>query len=171
MVFKGNSRFLFYILEIYILYAIQQTPEFNLFKNSCFWIVSGFVCISMFEKEFVSMAFGVLSGLLIDLSFGNFLGFNALILGLIGYLVGVIFSYYIKTNFISSMFISGFIAALVIFLNLWINFSALEFGNEYIRSNYFSIVLSSALATLPLYFLNRTISYTTREKVNEKIKY
>ena len=165
--FRECIRYVIYILEIYILYAVQQIPELTLFEVPSLWTVSGFVCISLFEKEFTSMAFGIFSGLLIDLSLGNFLGVNALLLGVLGYIFGVIFSYFIRTNFLSAMFISGIVSILVLGVNIFINFPAEEFKIERCYNIYIPIIISTVLTTLPVYFLNRTISYTMRERINE----
>ena len=165
--FRRYSRYLIYILEIYILNAVQEIPEFNLFGIPSFWTVPSFVCISLFEKEFTSMAVGILSGLLIDLSLGCFLGLNALILGILGYILGVIFSYYVRTNFLSALFISGIVLVLILAVNILVNFSSNEFKNHEIYDLYLPIVILTILITLPVYFFNRTISYMTREKRNE----
>ena len=169
--FKECIRYLFYVLEIYTLYAIEQTPEVNLMKMPLFWIISGFVCVALFEKEFTSMAFGILAGFLIDLSFGSFLGFNALILGVLGYILGVLFSYFIRTNFFSAMLIAGVISILILVLNTCVNFSIFELKSKDILTDFVWISSLNAVITLPIYFINRTISYMMREKRNENIKF
>ncbi len=164
-------RYLIYTLEIYMLYSLQQA---SIFSFSCLGIapvlvIAGFICISHFENEFTSMAFGILSGFLIDLSFGSVLGANAFILGIMGYILGILFSYYIKANFLSAMFFSSIASLAMTFVNFYIHqfiegFLFMGLAGE---SHWNLIGMCAGLASLPVYLFNRSISYLTREKRNE----
>lgn len=167
-------RYIIYVLEIYILHSLDQTPglTMEIFGARSLAALSGFVCISLFEKEFTSMMFGILVGLLIDFSSGSVLGVNALILGLTGYILGVICSYFVRTNFLSAIFISGLVSLIVTGVDFCLHYVLSGASNKLIWNIwYLPIVIHTMAVALPIYFFNRTISYCTRERQNEKYRY
>jgi len=154
-----------------MLYSLQQASilSFSFLGIAPVLVITGFICISHFENEFVSMAFGILSGFLIDLSFGSVLGANALVLGISGYVLGILFSYYIKANFLSAMFFSSVALLAITFANFYIHQSIEGFLFMGLAgdSHWNHIGICAALVSLPVYLINRSISYLTREKRNE----
>ncbi len=168
-------RYIIYVLEIYFLYSLQQTPNlsFNILGVKPIYLIAGFVSIILHENKFVSLTFGVLIGLLMDLIIGNILGCHAIVLGLLGYLINVTFEYFIKANLFSAMFVSGFTSFVVTFLNFFI--TQLLYGEINIQNvwthKYVPIIIYTMVITLPIYLFNRTVSYFTGEYKNEMLKF
>ena len=69
--FKDCCKFIVYIFWILVLYATEQAPGAGIAIMGIrpLLVVSAFVSISLFEREYTAMIFGVFCGFLIDLSF------------------------------------------------------------------------------------------------------
>lgn len=167
-------RYAVYILEVYFLYSLQQTPNFSfsIFGVRPLCLIAGFVSIIFYENRFVSLGFGIWIGLLIDLAMGNILGCHALILGFLGYLINIVFERFIRANLMSAIFISVFLAFIVTFINSFMCQALYGSVNtsSILIHNYIPIVIYTAIITLPIYLFNRTVFYLTGEFKNEIFK-
>lgn len=161
-------RYIIYILEIYILYALEQTP--NLIVSKSLLIISLLVCVCLSENKFISMIFGILVGLLLDFSYGGLLGIYAIVLGFCSYALANICLYIVKTNFLTATFFSGIFSLIAITTDFCLHnriYSCMFMWKFW----YFPIIINTTLFTLPVYFFNRIVSYCTREQKNEKYKF
>ena len=159
-------RWLIYVLELLILYALYQAPgfDFAFLQSRPLLLVPSFISIALFEKEFASMAFGILTGFLLDMSLGNILGVQAILLCLLGYSLGIISNHYFKANFFAALISSVVIIPLVISGRFYfyyvfhgIELSAYAFVNYCIPG----IILTFALMPL-VFFFNRAVAYFLR---------
>lgn len=167
-------RYAIYVLEIYFLYSLEQTPNFsfNFYGARPLHLVAGFISIILYENKFVSLAFGILIGLLMDLIVGNVLGIYTLILGILGYFLSIVFECFIKINLISAVLVTFLVSSIIVFVNSFIVYffyGIVSTGNIW-SSKYIPIVLYTCFAAVPVYLFNRTVFYFTRERKNEILR-
>ena len=100
---KTCLRYLIYVAEILILYALEQAPFLSVpvFGVRPCLMICAFVMIALFEKEFTGALFGAFTGLLMDLTYGTPFGVYGLLLFVLGYTVGVLSVYFIKINILT----------------------------------------------------------------------
>lgn len=159
-------RWLIYIFELCFLYSLQQAPALNVgfFGIRPIMLVPAFVSISLFEKEFTGMAFGVFTGMLLDFGFGNPLGAYAVLLCIVGYVLGVLSTYFFKSNFLTALVASALVTSLIVALRFYFSYILPGFENKsFALMNFYLPVIAYSVAFTPIIFLfNRSISYFVR---------
>ena len=162
-------RICIYTAEILILFSIEQnigfTPE--VYGGRPVLILPLFIVISVFEGSYLGIAWGFLSGLLLDLSFCRNIKTQILIMGIAGYLIGKagnkirnnIKDKIKHINFICFIVMSLIFIPLLIGLRFYMNYMIK--GIEYADTAFYNHVIPSIIYTLALspliYFLNRPI--------------
>lgn len=167
-----HLRYIIYLIEIYILHSLDQTPGLlpEIFGARPLLVIPALVCICLFEKKFISIAFGILVGLLFDINSSSFLGFNAVILGICGCILELMCTYFMKTNFFSSIIFTGIFSLIIMSTNFCFHYDTMSYNFVW-DFWYWPIVISTMISALPIYFLHRTISGRIRERKNETHKY
>ena len=101
--FKDFCRFIIYAVWILALYAIEQMPGVGITELEIrpFLVMSAFVSVALFEREYTAMIFGIFCGFLIDMSFGTPPGCFAVVFCVLGYVIGVLTSYFYNVNILS----------------------------------------------------------------------
>lgn len=159
-------RWLIYIFELYFLYSLEQTPALSVgfFGVRPLALIPAFVSIALFEKEYTGMAFGVFTGILMDFSFGNPLGIYALLLCVLGYVLGVLSTYFFRSNFWTALMSTTVITSAIVALRFYFNYILPEFKNKsFAWMNFCVPVIIYSIALTPIIFLfNRSISYFIR---------
>ena len=71
-------RMIAYTIEILLLYILQETPSiFGVVTGiKPVLVISAAITISMFENQNIGMAFGILSGFLMDMGYSGVIGIN-----------------------------------------------------------------------------------------------
>ncbi len=165
-------KIIIYILEICFLFVIQESLRFDFFEFRPLWLLSGFICICVFENEFTNLIFGLLIGFLLDLFLGNFLGLYIIFFGLTGYILGIICKYFIKINLLSYMYIYSVVLVLFIIINILINFvlyKKIDIINL-CKSKYVYTFTESLTFSIFVYYFNCVICYFVGDKTSEKIR-
>lgn len=167
---QGKFKFLrcfAYTLEILVLYIIQQTPDLpQLFGARPFLVIPVLFSVAMLEDEMVGLGFGVLIGLLMDISCGYVLGFHAILLGLIGYFVGLMAVNLVKTNLLTVLLVS----AVGVFAVGCLQFVFFYYFRQYghagyaFQYHYLPMILYTFLPTPVLYFFNKAFAIAIRER-------
>lgn len=159
-------RYFAYVVEILVCFIIQQTPGLvpSIMGGRPIFLVSILVTIAIFEDELVGMSFGLFIGVLLDFGLFDVVGFHAIILGLIGYFVGVLSVNVIKNNFLTAFITitaSNIVFYLLSFLFLYVlrgfGDNLYAFVNHYISRIVYSIVLSPLF-----YFFTKLIALHIR---------
>ncbi|MBR0423652.1 MAG: rod shape-determining protein MreD [Clostridia bacterium] len=166
--FRLILRMFIYILEFFLLYSLEQIPGLSLkiYGVRPLILVPFFISAVVFEKEMYALALGLICGVLVDISFGTTLGLFMLILGLIGYLTGVLFKYFIRINLFSTMIFDFFVLAAVGFLRFYFSYFKLGIQNNiYIWNNVFIPMICYSGILFPVaYFFNKYIYYKLSEE-------
>lgn len=156
-------RWLIYIFELCFLYSLQQMPALSIgyFGVRPLLLVPAFVSISLFEKEFTGMAFGVFAGMLLDSGFGNPLGVYAIFLCVAGYVLGVLSTYFFKCNFFTALVSSTLITSAIVALRFYFNYVLPGFEDKsFAWLNVCMPVIAYSVGLTPVIFLfNRAVSY------------
>ncbi len=159
-------RWLIYIFELYFLYSLQQAPALSVgfFGIRPILLVPAFVSIALFEKEFTGMAFGIVAGMFLDFSFGNPLGIYALFLCILGYVLGVLSTYFFRSNFWTALAATAVITSATVMLRFYFNYILSGFKNEsFALINFCIPVIIYSIILAPTVFLfNRSVSYFVR---------
>lgn len=111
-------RYLAYSLEIFIFFMLQQTPGLfpEIFGARPVLLIPVAVMIAMFEPQMPAVAFGVVSGLMMDFGFGGILGINALILTFLCYAVSTISQTILRVNLGTAIITAVWTTAIVVLL-------------------------------------------------------
>lgn len=59
--------------------------------------------IAILENEKIGLGFGVFAGLLMDMGYGSVIGFHAIVLGVLGFFIGLLAVNLVKTNVLTSL--------------------------------------------------------------------
>lgn len=99
-IFNRRIKYLCYLIELLVLYILQNTPALlpEIFSVKPMLVLCGIISISFLEDEIPSMIFGMIGGLLIDLSFGNYFGLFGMIMAIICCFTSVYIKNLIKIN-------------------------------------------------------------------------
>ena len=97
-------RYAIYVLLIVVVAVLQNSlnivPE--IFGARAFLLLPVCVCIAMHEREIASAVFGIVAGVLWDVSIGLD-GFNALTLLIIGAVCSLLISHFMRRNVLTAM--------------------------------------------------------------------
>ena len=160
-------RYLAYTLEILVLFIIQQTPDFPaLLGARPFLILPVLFSIAMLEDEFTGLGFGVFIGLLMDISCGYVLGFHAILLGILGYFVGLLAVNLVKTNVLTVLLLTAAGVAIVGCLEFVFFYCLRKYGDMgyAFQYHYLPMMAYTFLPTPILYFFNKAFAIAIRER-------
>lgn len=162
-------RYLAYLIEIIILYVIEQIPQFIPHINGAKpLLVLPVVCIiAMFEGERTGLVFGFLTGMLLDVTATGTIGFYTIVVAIIGYFLGLGARYVIETvnlfNTLVGCFIGIFVFYSLYFLIMFVMKNYPE--TMYAFVNYYLIGAAYTFVIVPLiYFFNRALAINIRKE-------
>jgi len=102
-------KWTFYTAILLLIYYMQFTtglmPE--LIGIRPLPVIPFVICVAMYEGEVYGGVFGIIAGLLWDFSANRVLGFNAIVLMILGIAVGLIITYLMQNNIYSAMILCG----------------------------------------------------------------
>lgn len=161
-------RYFAYALEIMVFFIIERTPRLipEFFGEKAIIIVPILFMIALFEGEKAGLGFGLFIGLLIEANVSYNFGFFMIILGILGYIVGLISKDVVNVNFPTAMMVSS-ISLLVFFIFSFLYYSSLEsfHGAFYIFWRHYLLKIALSNLTLPLvYYLNRPLAVILNEQ-------
>ena len=97
-------RYVIYAVLIVVTAVLQNSlniiPE--IFGARAFVLLPLCVCIAMYEREIASAVFGVVAGVLWDVSIGQD-GFNAFILLVVGAVCSLLISHFMRRNILTAL--------------------------------------------------------------------
>lgn len=161
-------RYFAYALEIIVFFVIERTPKLipEIWGEKAIIIVPILFIIALFEGEKAGLGFGLFIGLLIEANVSNNFGFFMIVLGILGYVVGLISKDVINVNFPTAMLVSS-IGVLVFFIFSFLYYSSLESLQNalYIFWRHYLLKIGLSILILPLaYYLNRPLAVILNEK-------
>lgn len=154
--------------ELFVLFSIQQIPGFTpeLFGGRPFLIIPLFISISMFEGSYLGIAWGFLTGLLLDLSFNGGIKVQIMAMGIIGYLLGKVKNRFPNVTMIKFLVLSLFCQPFLIWFGFYTRYVIK--GLEYANIAFYRHVVPSIIYTLILspliYLFNRPIWFFVSQK-------
>lgn len=155
-----------YVLELLILFMLEQTPGLipAVYGGRPILLIPAAFAIALFENETTSMLLGLFAGLLLDMDTGGALGFHAILLCVLCYVLSLLAANLIKTNFLTAMLSALLGLAVIVFLQ-WVFFYVL-YGyadTGYALLHHFLPRYVYSLLVMPIaYPFNRTISLALR---------
>ena len=119
--FNRLIRYLAYTLELLVLFMLQETPGLlpTIFGSRPLLVLPAVHTIALFEKELPAMIFGIVGGLLLDFGLSGVMGFHALILAVLCFLVSLLAQVYLQVNIVTAVFMGIWTAGIVICLQ-WV---------------------------------------------------
>lgn len=161
-------RYLAYLIEILVLYVIEQIPNFipDINGSRPIIVLPVVFVIALFEGEKVALFFGLFTGMLLDVSSSGRIGFYTIVLALTAYFLGLIARYIIETvNFLNTLigcFLSIFIIYSLYFLIMFVIKNYQE--AMYALTNYYFVGMIYTFLTVPLiYYFNRALAINIRK--------
>ena len=159
-------RFAVYFLELYVFYCLEQSSllGINVLNAHPFFVVSVFVSVSIWEKEYMGMIFGIVCGAFLDVAFGIPVGICSLMFSLLGYILGVLSKYFIRSDFWSVWLLSVVINTLVAALRFCFSFIIPGYDDAWFAWNKMFVpsLIYAAIASPLIFLLNRSICYFMR---------
>ena len=89
-----------YTIEIILLFILQELPYLmpSLLGVRPLLLIAAPMTIAILENEKIGLGFGVFAGLLMDMGYGSVIGFHAIVLGVLGFFIGLLAVNLVKTN-------------------------------------------------------------------------
>ena len=161
-------RYLIYVCEIIIFFIIQQSPALSYGSNLLkpMLILSIVLTISIFELETPSVLICFFAGVLLDLGNSGSIGIFSFVMPIIGYLVSLISTHFIKINLITSTIISVVCIVFFYLIDFLINYMFKGYSDlSYtLLNNYLPRMIYTLLLSPIFYFFNKAIFINLIEK-------
>lgn len=152
-------RYFAYAVEILLLFIFQSTPGLipEVFGGKPMLLIPAALTIAYFEPEIPAMFYGIACGALLDFGYGDNLGYYTVMLGVICFLLGWIFSDYMVVSFFNATAFSAVIITGLIGLNflLFYIFAGKGEPGLYFITHYASKIIYTFLCGVIIYFLNK----------------
>ncbi len=142
-----------YALLLIVAAVIQNTPgllpePFGLHQLG---VTAMVVCIAMFERETAGMLFGLLAGVVLDVT-GGTQGINAIILTIFGFVCGLLVNNIFRNNIFTSLIFSVIALLTQVFVHWAVSAAGTQGAGRLILSFCLPSVVYTAIFT-PLWFL------------------
>lgn len=162
-------RYIAYTLEIIVFYVLEQTPRFvpEVFGAKPLLLLPIIIMIALFEGERVALGFGILVGVLLDISFSWNLGFYAITIPILGYILGLISRNVIKNTFPTAILVSAasiFLVYTLHFLFYYI-FSGFHYALYAYLFHYLPAIFYTLFTCILFYYFNKAFAAIIREDV------
>ncbi len=160
-------RYIAYSLELLLLFILQTTPRLmpEIFGSKPLLLLPAALTISYVESEIPAMFFGMASGILLDLGYGDNIGFFTFALTISCFFISVIFRDNFVVSFLNatafnSIFCAGLIFLYFLFFHV---FAGKGSSLYYFFAHYFSRIIYTILTGILLYYLNKYLSRSLRD--------
>lgn len=159
--FNRVVRYLAYVLELLVLFMVQETPGMlpAIFGVRPVLLLPAAVTIAMYEDETPAMAFGIMAGLFCDFGLSGTLGFHAIVLAVLCYLVSCVTRVYFQVNLATAL-LTGAGAIMLILCAQWLflyyfkySMAKYAFVHHYLPKFFYTMLFVPLL-----YLLNRGLS-------------
>lgn len=167
--FNRVIRYLAYTLELLVLFMLQETPGLlpHVFGVRPVLLFPAVITIAMMEEELPAMAFGIVGGLFCDFGLSGMLGFHALVLGVLCWLVSVLIRVYLQVNMVTALITSLWTIGLTVcaqwFFLYYFSYAmpGYAFTHHYLPKYFYTMLF------VPLvYMLNHGLSQAVRTQEN-----
>ncbi len=156
-------RYAAYSLEIILMLVLQSTPGLipEVFGGKPILLVSCALSIAAVDEVIPTLAFAAVCGAFADISAGGTVGFFAVALTLLCYVLCCLMRYFFSTGTVVAL--PFCLSAVVVILGArFLIFALPPGGAELFVNHYISRIVYTFAATVPLYFLNRFLSGVLR---------
>ncbi len=158
-------RYITFLLEIILCYIVQTIPDMTLevFGGRPVLLISLALSIAVFEEEIPSIFFGVLCGLLSDVNYSGPVGYYAIMLAVLGYIVSTMMRNYIHTNLLTTIIIASLSIPVIIFGQFILFYVAAGYTDVwgYFLRHYLSRIIYTWVFVPVFYGVNRFIAEKT----------
>lgn len=154
-------------IEMLLCYIIQSTPglSLELFGGKPVLLIPLALSIAVFEDEIPAIIFGLICGLMADNGFSGFMGFYAICLSVLCFIVSVLMENYIRTNLLTAFIIGCISVPVIIFLQFVFFYILRGYDNiwQYFLAHYLPRIIYT-LAFVPVFYgINRYIAAKTAQ--------
>lgn len=152
-------------LEILICYIIQSNSTLSLevFGGRPILMIPVAMTIAIFEGEIPAIIFGLICGLLADLGYNGPMGFYAISIMILCYIVSILMENYIKTNLLTAVLAGAVSIPLIIILQFVLFYVLMGYSDvfEYFIKHYISRIIYTFVFVPVFYGINRFIAIKT----------
>ncbi len=154
-------------LELVLCFVLQSLPGFRLevFGGTPVLLLPLVMTIAVYEREIPAIVFGVAGGLLADGGYSGPMGYYAITMAILCYVVSILMEQYIRTSLLTVMLVGTVSLPLVMFGQFVFFYVAMGYGNVW--EYFFAHILSRIVYTwamIPLFYaLNRFIAVKTQQ--------
>lgn len=157
-----------YTIELFVLFSLQQIPGFlpEIHGGHPILIFPLTLSISILEGNYFSLIWGLISGLILDLSFSRFVGIQVIIMGAVGYFLGKLKNKLFEVNFFTFIILSSLIEPILIFVRFYINYiiKRIDYVDIAVYGHIVPCILYTLLVSPIIYLFNRPISFFLKKK-------
>lgn len=154
-------RSLAYVLELLVLFMLQETPGLlpHVYGVRPVLVLPAAAVIAMFEDETRAMAFGVVAGLFCDFGYSGILGFHALVMGVLCFIVSLLVKAFLQVNPVTAV-LAGIAALGIAFGAQWLFFYFFHYSSPgyALRIHYLPKYLYTLIFVPLLYLLNKALA-------------
>ena len=160
-------RWILYFLELIAVYVLQTTPGIIPAVSGArpVLLIPAALTIAMFEGDIGGMAVGIAAGLLIDMGGSDILGFHAIGLAILCFVLGSMTMQIFRTNLLVAL-LAAVVAVPVVIVLQWVFFYILPgYGDlQYVFLGSILPKMVYTFAVTPLFYLfNRVIALRLSE--------
>ncbi|MDD6174857.1 MAG: rod shape-determining protein MreD [Firmicutes bacterium] len=160
-------RWILYFLELIAVYVLQTTPGIIPAVSGArpVLLIPAALTIAMFEGDIGGMAVGIAAGLLIDMGGSDILGFHAIVLAILCFVLGSMTMQIFRTNLLVAL-LAAVVAVPVVIVLQWVFFYILPgYGDlQYVFLGSILPKMVYTFAVTPLFYLfNRVIALRLSE--------
>ncbi len=155
MLLKKMLRWVFYVVELLLLYLLQTTEAVPaVYGVRPLLLVGAAMSIALFEGDIPGLAAGIAAGLLMDMGGAEVLGVHALMLGVAGYVLGSMTMELFKSNLPVLLLAMAVVVPAVGALE-WLIFFVLPGypGAAYAMQTHYAPQMLYTFAMTPLFYL------------------
>lgn len=154
-------RSLAYVLELLVLFMLQETPGLlpHVYGVRPVLVLPAAVVIAMSEDETTAMAFGVAAGLFCDFGYSGVLGFHAMVMAVLCFMVSLLVRAFLQVNPVTAV-LAGAVALGIAFGAQWLFFYYFRYSSPgyALRIHYLPKYLYTLIFVPLLYLLNRALA-------------
>lgn len=120
-------RWVLYFLELIVFYVLQTTPGIipEVYGARPVLLIPIALTIAMFEGDIGGMTVGIAAGLLIDMGGSDVLGFHAIILAILCFVLGSMTMQIFRTNLLVAL-LAALVAVPLVTVLQWVFFYVLQ---------------------------------------------
>lgn len=159
--YNSFFRYLAYVLELILAFVLTTTPRLlpEPFGAKPALTICVALSVAIFEREIPAMIFGMLAGLLADISYTDSIGLFTISLTVICFVVGYAANNLIVATFLNFLLYAAVVVGAVFMLYYLVQFviPSADVGGSYFVSHLISRMVQTFLFSIPFYFLNKMI--------------